>query len=68
MRKILWFTWMLLTVISLSVCGSTDDYPVIPEQPETPEQHGNGDNGNNGDKDDTQDTPPPGGNRKCSEL
>ena len=65
MRKILWFTWMLLTVISLSVCGSTDDYPVIPEQPETPEQPGNGDNGDN---DDTPDTPTPGGNGKCLVL
>lgn len=56
MKKILLFTWMLLTVVSLSACGGPDDEPVIPEQPETPEQPGGGDN------DDNSDTPIPGGN------
>lgn len=57
MKKILLFTWMLLSVISLSACSGSDDEPIIPEQPETPEQSGGGDN------DDTPaDTPTPGGN------
>ena len=58
MKKILLFTWMLLTVVSLSACGGSNDEPVAPEQPETPEQPGSGDN------DDTPDTPTPGGNGK----
>lgn len=58
MKKILLFTWMLLTVASLSACGGSDDEPVIPGQPETPEQPGDGDN------DDNPDTPVPGGNGK----
>lgn len=44
MKKILLFTWMLLTVVSLSACGGSDDEPVTPEQPEPPENPGGGDN------------------------
>lgn len=58
MKKILLFTWMLLTVASLSACGGSDDEPVIPGQPETHEQPGDDDN------DDIPDTPTPGGNGK----
>lgn len=58
MKKILLFTWMLLTVVSLSACGGSDDEPVTPEQPETPEQPDGGDN------DDNPDTPTPSGNGK----
>lgn len=58
MKKILLFTWMLLSVISLSACSGSDDESIIPEQPETPEQPGGGD-----DNDDTPaDTPTPGDN------
>ena len=59
MKKNLLFTWMLLTAISLSACGGSDDEPVTPEQPETPAQPGDGD-----DKDDEPDRPTPGGNGK----
>lgn len=34
MKKILLFTWMLLSVISLSACSGSNDEPIIPEQPE----------------------------------
>lgn len=58
MKKILLFTWMLLTVVSLSACGGSDDEPVTPEQPKTPAQPGDGD----GNDDDAPDTPTPGDN------
>lgn len=59
MKKILLFTWMLLTVVSLSACGGSDDEPVTPEQPETPAQPGDGD-----DNDDEPERPTPGDNGK----
>ena len=59
MKKILLFTWMLLTAISLSACSGSDDEPVTPEQPETPAQPGDGD-----DNDKEPDKPTPGSNGK----
>ena len=59
MKKILLFACMVLTVVSLSACGGSDDEPVTPEQPETPAQPGDGDN---------DDTPTPGGNGKYLAL
>lgn len=59
MKKILLFTWMLLTAISLSACSGSDDEPVTPEQPETPAQPGDGD-----DNDEEPDKPTPGSNGK----
>lgn len=59
MKKILLFTWMLLTVVSLSACGGSDAEPVTPEQPETPALPGDGD-----DNDEEPDKPVPGSNGK----
>lgn len=50
---------MLLTVVSLSACGGSDDEPVTPEQPETPVQPGDGD-----DSDEEPDKPTLGSNGK----
>lgn len=59
MKKILLFTCMLLTVVSLSACDGSDAEPVTPEQPETPAQPGDGD-----DNDDEPERPTPGSNGK----
>lgn len=59
MKKILLFTWMLLTAISLSACSGSDDEPVTPEQPETPAQPGDED-----DSDEEPERPTPGSNGK----
>ncbi len=54
-RKILLFTWMLLTVCSLSACSGHDDESLTPEQPENP--------GSNDDSDEDKPTDPtPGSN------